>query len=204
MSRASGDADEGAPDARRRALLDAAVTVFTRYGYRKTSMDEVARAAGLSRQGLYLHFPNKEELFRAGVKYTLEVGLAAASACLRDPERSLEAKLVGAFDAWVGRYVGTIGANAADLHEAATALIGPIIGEHEAMFVEAVAKVMTTSGLAAAYRPSGLTGRQLAETLDATARGLKYGSPSREAFGRSMTVAVRALCLPLVTRERAR
>ena len=41
-----------------------------------------------------------------------------------------------------------------------------------------------------------LTARQLAETLYATARGLKHGSSS-EGFTRAMTVAVRAMCAPL-------
>jgi AcrR family transcriptional regulator len=36
-------------DERRAALLAAAAEVFARYGYRKASMDDVARAAGLSR-----------------------------------------------------------------------------------------------------------------------------------------------------------
>jgi len=39
-------------DLRRRRLLDVALATFLRFGFRKTSMEEVARAAGLSRQGL--------------------------------------------------------------------------------------------------------------------------------------------------------
>src|SRR6266536_3276740 len=50
---------------RRATLVEIATGVFTRYGFKKTSMDDVARAAGLSRAGLYLHFANKTELFRA-------------------------------------------------------------------------------------------------------------------------------------------
>ena len=49
--------------ARHESLLQAAFGVFLRYGYKKTSMDDLARAAGLSRQGLYLHFANKDALF---------------------------------------------------------------------------------------------------------------------------------------------
>jgi AcrR family transcriptional regulator len=189
-----------APDpaaARRRALLEAAVAVFTRYGFRKTSMDEVARAAHLSRQGLYLHFATKEELFRAAVGHALESALQAAARVLRDGERELPDRLVGAFDEWVGRYVGMMGGGAADLVEAAAVLLGPVIAEYEGRFAELVARAISASRLAAAYRSAGLTARQLAETLAATARGLKHSSESREAFGRSMTVAVRALCAPL-------
>ena len=69
-------------DTRQLAVLDAAVGVFARYGYRKASMDEVARAAGMSRQGLYLQFANKEELFRKALKHSLNSQLTAAVAAL--------------------------------------------------------------------------------------------------------------------------
>jgi AcrR family transcriptional regulator len=38
---------------RQERVLAAALEVFGRYGFRKTSMDEVARSADISRQGLY-------------------------------------------------------------------------------------------------------------------------------------------------------
>jgi AcrR family transcriptional regulator len=47
-------------------ILDAALPVFVRYGFRKTSMADIAHAAGISRASLYLSFSSKEELFRAG------------------------------------------------------------------------------------------------------------------------------------------
>lgn len=47
-------------------ILDAALPVFVRFGFRKTSMADIARAAGISRASLYLTFNSKEELFRAG------------------------------------------------------------------------------------------------------------------------------------------
>lgn len=47
-------------------ILDAALPVFVRFGFRKTSMADIARAAKISRASLYLSFNSKEELFRAG------------------------------------------------------------------------------------------------------------------------------------------
>jgi TetR/AcrR family transcriptional regulator, regulator of autoinduction and epiphytic fitness len=184
-------------DARRRGLLDAAVTVFARYGYRKTSMEEVARAAQVSRQGLYLHFATKDALFRAAVTNLLAGSLQAATAVLRDGALPLEERLVRAFDEWVGRYVGMFGAAASDLAPAAGTLIGPVVAEHEGLFAEAVTRAITAGRLAAAYRRAGLGARQLADTLLATARGLKHSSETRQAFGRAMTVAVRVMCAPL-------
>jgi AcrR family transcriptional regulator len=94
-------------DARRRALLEAAVGVFTRFGFRKTSMEDVARAAGVSRQGLYLLFSNKEELFRRALDHSLSSQLSAAVDVLSRHGQSLEERLIDACDEWCGRFVGT-------------------------------------------------------------------------------------------------
>ena len=50
-------------DARARRLLDAAFAVFMKHGFDKSSMSDVATAAGVSRPTLYRSFPTKEELF---------------------------------------------------------------------------------------------------------------------------------------------
>src|ERR1035438_6269291 len=94
------NAEVASGDSRRDALLEAAVGVFARYGYRKASMDEVARAAGVSRQGLYLQFVNKEELFRKALEHSLSNQLNAAVAALSRQEDSLERRLIAACDAW--------------------------------------------------------------------------------------------------------
>jgi AcrR family transcriptional regulator len=43
-------------------ILDATERLLARYGYRKTTMDDVAREAGLSKRTLYLAFRSKEEM----------------------------------------------------------------------------------------------------------------------------------------------
>jgi AcrR family transcriptional regulator len=48
--------------ATREAILDAAERLLARYGYKKTTMDDVAREAGIGKGTTYLHFPSKEEL----------------------------------------------------------------------------------------------------------------------------------------------
>ncbi|NVJ27868.1 MULTISPECIES: TetR/AcrR family transcriptional regulator [Myxococcus] len=185
-------------DARRSRLLDVALNVFLRYGFRKTSMDQVARAADVSRQGLYLHFATKEELFQATLQHAMESSLRSASEGLSDVSLPLEERLVRGFDAWVGRYVGMVGADAKDLTEVLSTMgLGEEAMRFEALFQEAVAKVLRASGLVAAYKSTGLTARQLTDTLYATARGLKYISGTREAFVQGIGVAVRALCMPL-------
>jgi len=43
-------------------ILNAAADLFVRYGYRKTSMDDVARQAGVAKGTLYLYFKTKADL----------------------------------------------------------------------------------------------------------------------------------------------
>jgi len=190
--------DEPSPAeaARRAGLLEASLTVFARFGFRKTSMDEVARAAQISRQGLYLHFANKEELLRATVRHACESSLADALKALAT-DAPLPERLVTAFDEWVGRYVGRFGAEAADLMEAAETIAGAQIEASEKLFIDAIAAALREGGLAAAYKPAGVTARQLAENLEATAGGLKHHAETREEFQEGMALAVRITCSPL-------
>lgn len=55
-------------DDKRGVILKAALEVFITYGFRKTSMDDIARAAGMSRPALYQQFANKTDIFRALVQ----------------------------------------------------------------------------------------------------------------------------------------
>jgi TetR/AcrR family transcriptional regulator, mexJK operon transcriptional repressor len=48
---------------KRRAILDAAATLFLRNGYRGTTMDEIAVLAAVSKRTVYQHFADKESLF---------------------------------------------------------------------------------------------------------------------------------------------
>ena len=48
---------------RRRQLLDVALEVFAANGFHKTSMEEVAEAAGVTKPVLYQHFGSKRELY---------------------------------------------------------------------------------------------------------------------------------------------
>ena len=51
--------------ARRRQLLDAALSVFVAQGYHSAAMDDIADKAGVSKPVLYQHFPGKRDLYLA-------------------------------------------------------------------------------------------------------------------------------------------
>lgn len=52
-------------DARIDQIADAALRLFARYGYKRSSMDDIAKEAGLAKATLYLHFKGKDDVFRA-------------------------------------------------------------------------------------------------------------------------------------------
>lgn len=61
-----GDLDPGTPRGKtRRRLLDAAADLFVAQGYRKTSIDEIARRAGIGKGTVYLHFATKIDVLVA-------------------------------------------------------------------------------------------------------------------------------------------
>lgn len=64
-------ADADAPQNARQRLLEAACEVFRNEGYR-VSIDRIAQRAGVARQTLYNHFPNKQALFAEMVNTATE------------------------------------------------------------------------------------------------------------------------------------
>lgn len=176
--------------------MQAAFEVFLRFGFRKTSMDQLARAVGLSRQSLYARFGNKEELFRQVVEHLIGTARARATTRVADGGTPLEERLVGAFDAWAGWYADVGKSEGMAELMGLGHLVAPIYEEHEAAFRDALIKTIRASGLVAAHKPSGLSAAQLADALIASARGHKYAG-SREAFVGGVRVAVRIMCTPL-------
>lgn len=73
------------PDERKREILDAAVRVFTRKGYEKTSIADIAREIGISQGLCYRYYASKEAIYDAALDkyaaYIVEQDLARAKAC---------------------------------------------------------------------------------------------------------------------------
>ena len=57
--------DKPTPAARRQAILEAAIAVFAQHGFDAATTDDIARAAGLSKGGLYWHFKSKDDILAA-------------------------------------------------------------------------------------------------------------------------------------------
>jgi AcrR family transcriptional regulator len=49
----------------RESIVNAAIDIFSKYGFKKTTMDDIAMALGKGKSSIYYYFRNKEEIFQA-------------------------------------------------------------------------------------------------------------------------------------------
>ncbi|HZR36727.1 MAG TPA: TetR/AcrR family transcriptional regulator [Nevskia sp.] len=77
-----------------RALLAAAARLFEQQGYAATSIEDINRAAGLTRGAIYHHYAGKAQLFRAvfeAGEAELTAAIAAAAQQKKDPWKAFQA-----------------------------------------------------------------------------------------------------------------
>ncbi len=75
---------------RRLQIVAAAIQVFVRKGYRKTTMPEIARQAGLSIGGVYWYFKSKDEIVQAILEDIFQKDLTALRLLLDEDSSAAE------------------------------------------------------------------------------------------------------------------
>lgn len=88
-------------------ILDAALRVFRRHGFRRSSIEQAAEEAGLTRQAVYHHFSSKEALFRGAIARLYDRGLAAEAAAAQTAEAE-NRDLADVIVAQIGARLGTM------------------------------------------------------------------------------------------------
>jgi TetR/AcrR family transcriptional regulator of autoinduction and epiphytic fitness len=178
---------------KRELILDAAIPVFGRFGFKKTSIDDLAEAAEISKQGLYLHFPGKEALFVAAMQKYLDDGLGLVRQALAEPGASLFTRLLGAMDAWFGRHYATFVPASLDVIETGNRMSGAQVDKSKAMFRAALAKALADStefqGTANVCSP-----KEIAEVLFLCGLTWKEGHVSRADFMKKIALCIRTCC----------
>jgi AcrR family transcriptional regulator len=191
MNPARGDAES-----RRAEILDAALRVFGQYGYRRTSMDDIAREAGIGKGTIYLSFASKEEVFRALSERLSQRMLAGAEAASRRPGTTAD-KLAAMHAAWFGTYAETISRSphAAELLDAKHRLSADLVADAASRYKRLVRDVLAEAAVAGELdlEPAGLTADTAAELLIASARGLESSAASPAACRRYLDALVRVM-----------
>src|SRR5260370_10606574 len=83
------------------AIMLAALELVTRYGCRKTSIDDIAQAAQVAKRTVYLHFENKAAVFLAILEYLGDQVRQRCVAAERMGGAAVD-RLTGLLDAYFG------------------------------------------------------------------------------------------------------
>src|ERR1700722_4279910 len=83
------------------AIVLAGLRLFTQYGYRKTSIDDIAEAAHVAKRTVYLHFENKAAVFLAILEYLGDQVRQRCAAAERMGGTAVN-RLTGLLDAYFG------------------------------------------------------------------------------------------------------
>lgn len=175
----SANPSQPLPD-RQDAILDAAFHAFATYGYRRTAMDDIARGAGMSRTALYLHYRNKEDIFRSLAVRYFEEALRDMTAALQRPGQSVEQALLAAFVAKDGKFMEAVltTAHGEELMDAGFSVTGDLAAAGEAQMVAAFAAWLAQRGV-----PDGVgTPAEVAQAIMAAVKGLKTSVRSLEEY----------------------
>jgi AcrR family transcriptional regulator len=168
-------------------IVDAAVPVFLRFGYKKASMDAVAAAAGLSRQAVYLHFPGKEALFLAVIDRLCQSTRRAGHAALWRPGLTLEEQVLAAFDEMMPHESMQL---LTELLATAKARSPQSVANFDAIVTEEVAARLRDALGPRRWPVPGATLEQAAHVLQASSYGLKQQTGSRADYLAGMKSAI--------------
>jgi len=183
-------------------ILDAATTVFRRHGFRRSSIEETAEAAGLTRQALYHHFKSKEALFRAVIERVHDGALAGGADAAERAETAgkaladiVVAQIAARLQAFVASFDGSPHIeelfsehlnHARDLYQHYAAL-------YDAQIAATIARAVKRQKLTLA---PGMTAAKLARYVELAITGTKSAYPSMrpaDAFLRDAEAMLRTL-----------
>ena len=177
-------------------ILDAALAVFCRYGYRKTSMLDIAQAANMSRAALYLHFKNKEDVFRAGSERAHASVMAQVAAALAQSV-PVFTRIETALLAFQQGLMADISASAhgQELFDANMTLAADITLSARASLAASLAGALEQAEAAGdiALRRVDATAAQVAALLVASMDGIKHTQGGGEALRQGIAVQIRVL-----------
>jgi len=178
-------------------VLDSATDVFTRYGFARTTMGDIASKAGISRPALYLLFPDKEAAFSRVIARMDERSLAEIAAAL-PALPTLEAKLLHACLAWGvhGVELAAVHPDAADLFDLRFPAVRQAYANFQVLVAELISDALGVSRLET-------TPAELARVLVYGMRGLRETAAGPDDMRGLVTVHVRSFARALDEKRQA-
>lgn len=183
-------------------ILDAAMRVFRHHGFRRSSLEQVAEEAGLTRQALYHHFSSKEALFRGAIERLYRQALAAEAAAAEAAEAA-GGDVAGVIVAEIGARLGVLftalkgSPHLEELYSEHLTQARDLYQTYSGRFGDAVAATIARVCRARKLKlAGGVTVEELARCVEMAIHGTKSAYPSMQpsdAFLKQLATMVRML-----------
>ena len=182
--------------ARRQRIVLAATTLFSRYGFRRTSMDQLAAEAAVAKPTLYAYFRDKEAVFRAVSEAVIGHMLAGAKGAA-EADGPLEGRLAGVLSAKFTEMFELVHSSphAAEILDAQSRLGADVEAKADRAFERLLAGLVgegVTTGELDLQRAGLSTGAFVALLLRA-GHGAAYGATTAAQHRRALGELVRVL-----------
>jgi TetR/AcrR family transcriptional regulator, transcriptional repressor of aconitase len=164
--------------ARRRLILNAARDCFLKFGYAKSSLEDIAKQAAISRPLIYRKFKSKEQIFAAVLEDIFETTHRAAEHALAEPGSKRE-KLMSLYEAllldpWKELIVDA--PMGAEFYEACSRVTPEIDERHRTMQLKYTQAVLGT--------------KEVSEVFMLAVDGLKQDLPAPKVLRRRLEVLI--------------
>lgn len=186
--------------ATRARVVEEATRLFSHYGFRLTSVDAIAAAAGCAKPTLYAHFPDKDALFLAVCEHVLD-GIVSRARAAAAEEGSLEARLSAVLSAKFTHLFELVDSSphAAELLGSSNRVAAKLVEDTDRRFAGVVRDVLHASIEAGEIDPSraGVSLPRLVEVLLRAGHGAGYhaedGAQHRKNLQEMVKVIVAAV-----------
>ncbi len=192
--------------ATRDAVRAAALEEFAQFGYRRTSMDGIARRAGVSRATVYLHWANKESLFRDIVETLHAAAFRTMSQAATTDEQPLDQRWGRMMAARFSRFVHLTAGSpvAGELIDTYTRLCADVAASYErrtrSLLTRTVRSAVDAGDLD--LDRAGVTVAEVVGALEQVAHGAKAVSaePGGPSYERAVQRAIHILLTGVASR----
>lgn len=184
------------PAANRRTqrILEAATSLFGRYGFQRTSVDLIAAEAGVAKGTVYAHFDDKEAVFRAVCQHICDQLIDGATAASTGAEGPIEHRLLAALEAKFVRVYELVlrSPHAAELLQSQDQLGRDIIAEADLRYVALLERLLADAGAQGelTLERANVGAAELANLLLAWSDGLLRAASDIDSLQRSLASTV--------------
>ena len=170
--------------------------LFSQYGYRRTSIDDIAREAEIAKGTVYLSFKSKEEIFRALCESLIE-RIESAVMLARETSGPIDERLVAMLEAKFGFLFETVyrSAHTAELMDSKNRLSSDLFAQSSRRYMKVLRETIEDATRAGEIAPSRmeLDTDDLAQMLVAAAHGVENNSTGRAQYHRRLREIVRVI-----------